>query len=180
MAIEIVVAVSRNGVIGSTDTNSLLWHLPSDMERFRELTTGHTVVMGRKTWESIPNKFRPLPNRKNVVLTRTKGYVAHGAEVFYNRESVIEAIDDEGKVFVIGGESIYKLFLPLARRLHITRVEGKFKGDVHFPDKNDFGKWELIEAQWFRSDNKNKWPQTLMVFERGSNGTHTGSRSSFR
>jgi dihydrofolate reductase len=164
--LEAVVAVDKNGVIGSTKTNDLLWHLPADMNRFKALTTPHTVIMGRKTWDSIPNKFRPLANRRNIVLTRNKNFRAFGAEVFHDRGSIISAISKDEMAFVIGGQSVYELFMPFCNKLHITRVENEFSGDVKFPNKSQYGKWELIEAEWFMKDSKNPYHQTLMVYER--------------
>jgi len=141
---------------------------------------GHTVIMGRKTWESIPLKFRPLPGRDNIVLTSNMAYKAPGATVCFGLNGVAAAIANDTKAFVIGGQSIYELFMPVATKLHITRVENEFEGDVMFPDKDKFGHWELTEAQWFKKDRDNAWHQTLLVYERIRNGSHSRRRSPSR
>lgn len=123
--IVILAALSRNRVIGRD--GDLPWHLPGDLRRFKELTIGGTVVMGRKTYESLPERFRPLPNRRNVVLTRN-GFDAPGADV---RRRLDEAL--EGDCFVIGGGSLYAQALPLADRLHLTEVDADVPGDTFFP-----------------------------------------------
>jgi dihydrofolate reductase len=127
--INIIVAASENNCIGKN--NDLPWKLPTDLKRFKELTTGHIVVMGRKCWESIPEKFRPLPNRTNVVITRNSEYVADGAEV---RNNLLEALNEfaygSDEVFVIGGAEIYKEAFPYANKLYLTRVMAEVDGDV--------------------------------------------------
>lgn len=135
--IAIVAALSRNRVIGSD--GGLPWHLPGDLRRFKELTSGGTVVMGRKTYESIPERFRPLPGRRNVVVTRN-GFDAPGAEVLNN---LAEAL--KGDCFVIGGGSLYAQALPLADRLYLTEVDAEVPGDVFFPELT--GAWEVTEAE---------------------------------
>ena len=138
--IALVVAHSANRVIGRD--GGLPWHLPSDMKHFRELTAGGTVLMGRKTYESIPERFRPLPGRRNLVLTRN-GYQAEGAEAFGELAEALEACG--GDCFVIGGGETYRQALPLADRVHATVVEGDVEGDAFFPELPD-GEWELLEA----------------------------------
>jgi dihydrofolate reductase len=136
--ISIVVAHSSNRVIGRD--GGLPWSLPTDLRRFRELTTGGTVVMGRKTFESLPDAFRPLPKRRNVVLCRDPAYAAPGAEVAGSLDSALAAC--AGECFVIGGGQTYAEALPLARRVYATHVRAHVSGDVYFPD--------LPEAQWRR------------------------------
>ena len=131
MSIILVAAISRNGVIGSDGT--LPWHIPEDLKRFKELTSGHVVLMGRKTWESIPEKFRPLPNRTNLVITRqTSLEVPTGVEVFSSIESALSA-HAEDDVYVIGGAEIYRQTISLADRLEITHVDRDVAGDALFP-----------------------------------------------
>lgn len=131
MSIILVAAISRNGVIGSDGT--LPWHIPEDVKRFKELTSGHVVLMGRKTWESIPEKFRPLPNRTNLVVTRQANLnVPAGVEVFGSIESALAAHAD-ADVYVIGGTEIYRQTMPLANRLEITHVNRDVEGDALFP-----------------------------------------------
>jgi dihydrofolate reductase len=116
MTVGLIWAQSTSGVIGRDGT--IPWHLPEDLARFKTLTMGHTVVMGRRTWDSLPARFRPLPGRRNVILTRNSGFVAPGAEVF---GSIDDAIDDQ--TWVIGGSEIYHLALPAATRCEVTEVE---------------------------------------------------------
>ena len=116
MTVGLIWAQSTSGVIGRDGT--IPWHLPEDLARFKTLTMGHTVVMGRRTWDSLPARFRPLPGRRNVVLTRNRGFDAPGAEVV---GSIDDAIDDQ--TWVIGGSEIYHLALPAATRCEVTEVE---------------------------------------------------------
>jgi dihydrofolate reductase len=138
--IAIVVAHSANRVIGRE--GGLPWRLPSDLRRFRELTSGHTVLMGRRTYESLPDAFRPLPDRRNLVLCRDPGYRADGAEVFASLRDALAACD--GDCFVIGGEVTYRDALPLCERLYATEIEGEIEGDAFFPAL-DPAEWSLVE-----------------------------------
>jgi dihydrofolate reductase len=138
--IAIVVAHSANRVIGRDGT--LPWRLPSDLRRFRELTAGHTVLMGRRTFESLPDAFRPLPDRRNLVLSGDPGYRAEGAEVFASLGAALAACD--GDCFVIGGEVTYRDALPLCERLYATEVDGEVDGDAFFPEL-DPDEWRLVE-----------------------------------
>lgn len=134
--IVLIAALSEHSrVIGAN--NKLLWRLPSDMARFVTLTTGHSVIMGRKTWESIPKKFRPLPNRTNIVLTHNHDFIAEGAQVAFNKkDALIAASLAEGNdtVYVIGGEKVYRAFLDEAEVLALTLVESGVQGDAFFPE----------------------------------------------
>ena len=135
--LSIIVAMAQNRAIGKD--NDLLWHLGSDLKHFKQLTTGHPVVMGRRTWESLPK--RPLPGRRNIVMTENHDYEAHGAEVVHGVAGLFKALkgcDDE--VFVMGGASIYELLLPYTKRLYITRVYRDYEADVYFPiiDMSEF------------------------------------------
>jgi dihydrofolate reductase len=135
--LSLVVAHAANGVIGRA--GGLPWHLPGDLRHFRELTSGHTVVMGRRTFESLPAAFRPLPRRRNLVLSTDPAYRAEGAEVFASLAAALDAAGGE-QCFVIGGEICYREALPLARRVHATQLEGACEGDAFFP--------ALDEAEW--------------------------------
>jgi dihydrofolate reductase len=128
--LTLIAAVARNGVIGIA--NRLPWHLPADLKHFKQLTLGHTVIMGRKTWESLPAKFRPLPGRRNIVVTRNGEYRAEGATVVTSLAAAIAAAQD-GEAFVIGGAELYAAALPLADRLQLTEIDADFAGDTHFP-----------------------------------------------
>jgi dihydrofolate reductase len=129
VTVALVVAYARNGVIGRD--GGLPWHLPSDLRHFRELTTGGTIVMGRKTYESIPARFRPLPDRRNIVLSRSDAFRADGVEVQASLVAALEACD--GDCFVIGGGATYAEALPLATRVHATEVDADVEGDTLFP-----------------------------------------------
>lgn len=128
--LSLIAAVARNGVIGIN--NRLPWHLPADLKHFRVLTTGHAVIMGRKTWESLPEKFRPLPGRQNIVITRNEAYRADGAVVVGSLPAAVAAAQGD-EAFVIGGAELYKAALPLADRLQLTEIDADFDGDTHFP-----------------------------------------------
>ncbi len=138
--IAIVVAHSANRVIGRD--GDLPWRLPSDLRRFRELTSGHTVLMGRRTYESLPDAFRPLPDRRNLVLSGDPGYRAEGAEVFASLQDALAACG--GDCFVIGGEVTYRDALPLCERLYATEIEDEIEGDAFFPEL-DPAEWSLVE-----------------------------------
>ena len=128
--LTLIAAVARNGVIGRD--NRLPWHLPADLKHFKALTTGHAVIMGRKTWESLPEQFRPLPDRHNIVVTRNAGYRAEGAVVVTSLPAALAAAQSD-EAFVIGGAELYATALPLADRLQLTEIDVAFDGDTHFP-----------------------------------------------
>lgn len=136
--IVIIVAVAKNRVIGKD--NQLIWNIPEDMAHFRELTAGHTVLMGRKTWESLPPRFRPLPGRRNIVVSRQADYAAPGAELANSLADGLALAASDATVFIIGGADIYRQALPLADRLEITEVELSPEGDSWFP--------EIPAAEW--------------------------------
>lgn len=128
--LTLIVAAARDGAIGRN--GSLLWHISDDLRRFRLLTTGHTVVMGRKTWESIPR--RPLPRRRNIVITRDAQYSAPGAIVAHSLDDALSASVTDGMTFIIGGESIYRQALPLCDTIRLTLVDALFPdADAFFP-----------------------------------------------
>jgi dihydrofolate reductase len=136
--ISLIAAVAQNGAIGKN--NQLLWHLPEDMRYFRETTRGKTVIMGRKTWESLPAAFRPLPGRRNIVVTRDAHYVAEGAVLAHSLPEAIATAGEAGETFVIGGAELYLQALPQAQRLYLTEVAQTCEGDVFFP--------EIPAAKW--------------------------------
>lgn len=134
-----VVALGKDNVIGKD--NGLLWHLSDDLRRFKEITTGHPVVMGRTTWESIPEKFRPLPGRTNIVVTRNAEYGALGAIRAHSLEDALEQAKlAEGfdEIFIIGGGELYAAALPHTDRIYLTLVDDDTPGTVHFPDYSEF------------------------------------------
>lgn len=152
--VALVVAASRNGCIGKD--GSLPWHLPSDLARFKEITLGGTVVMGRKTWDSIPARFRPLPGRRNLVLTRDPAWRAEGAEP-------IRSMRDVGDVFVIGGGEIYEQTLPLADRVYATWVDAEVDGDTWFPPLSE-PEWKLTSESGRLVENG--FPFTFRIYDR--------------
>lgn len=130
--LTLVAGVARHRAIGRN--NELLVRLPQDMAHFKALTLGHTVIMGRKTWDSIPARFRPLPQRRNLVLSRQPGLKLDGAEVFNSLDAALAACAGEAEVFVIGGADIYAQALPLCDRLELTEIDAEFEADSFFPD----------------------------------------------
>ena len=142
--LSLIAAVARNRAIGKD--NQLLWHLPEDMKHFRETTCGKPVVMGRKTWESLPEKFRPLPGRQNIVVSRDPAYKAHGADLAGSLEGALALAGGAEEVFVIGGEQLYRAALPFADRLYLTEVELEPEADAFFPELNP-AVWQEIERR---------------------------------
>jgi len=149
-----VWAQANGGVIGSGGT--LPWHLPEDQKHFRELTTGCAVVMGRSTWESLPERFRPLPGRRNLVLTRQRDYVASGGEVFAELTTALDAAGagGDGCVWVIGGGQVYDAGMAVADTLVVTEIDAEVDGDAHAPDI-DPRDWALVGAEGDR-----RWQQS--------------------
>ena len=138
--IHIIVATGKRGEIGYK--NQLLCHLSADLKNFKELTTGNTVLMGRKTWDSLPKK--PLPNRRNIVISRNRNLQLDGAEVFTTPEAALETVRVGEEVFIIGGEQIYQLFVNKADIIHLTRIQAEFEADAYFPEMNP-DEWKLVE-----------------------------------
>jgi dihydrofolate reductase len=140
--IALVVAVSRNGVIGRD--GGLPWHISSDLKRFKAITMGKPVIMGRKTWESLPK--RPLPGRPNIVVTRQANYAADGAIVVADVAAAISAAGDVEEIAVIGGGEIYRVVFPRADRIYLTEVDMDVAGDTHFP-KLATGEWREVARE---------------------------------
>ena len=150
--ISIIVAVARNNAIGYG--NQLLYWLPDDLKRFKALTTGHTIIMGRKTFESLPKGA--LPNRRNIILTRNPDFRAAGAEVFRSLADALAQCQPEEEVFIIGGESVYKEAIGLASRLYVTTIEDTpAQADAFFP-AIDADKWELVQSTPHEADAKHE------------------------
>ena len=142
--LSLIAAVARNHALGKD--GQLLWHLPEDMKHFRETTRGKPVVMGRKTWESLPEKFRPLPGRQNIVVSRDPAYKAHGADLAGSLEGALALAGGAEEVFVIGGEQLYRAALPFADRLYLTEVELEPEADAFFPELNP-AVWQEVERR---------------------------------
>jgi dihydrofolate reductase len=131
MKLSLIAAVSRNGAIGRD--NDLLWKESADRKHFVATTRGHAVVMGRRTWESLPPRFRPLPGRRNIVVTRSAGFDAPGAETADSLQTALLRLQAQPQVFVIGGAQLYAQALPRADELVLTEIDADMDGDVHFP-----------------------------------------------
>jgi dihydrofolate reductase len=164
MRISLIVAVAENGIIGRA--GQLPWRLSADLRRFKQLTMGHTIIMGRRTWESIG---RPLPGRRTVVVTRQPDYHVDFPEVAVapNLDDALSLAHNAGdtEAFIIGGAELYRAALPLANRLHYTRVRSHVEGDTRFPDI-DWTAWRLTESELQHADEKNDYPCTFEVYER--------------
>jgi dihydrofolate reductase len=159
--ISIIVAVAENNAIGRN--NELLWHLSDDLVRFKRITSGHPVIMGKRTWESLPK--RPLPKRRNIVISDIPGDRIEGAEVAGSIAEAIRMCDPAEENFVIGGASVYRQFLPASDRLYLTRVHQDFEGDVFFPEPEP-AEWKLVSSEEGPPDGKNNFRYTYLVYER--------------
>ena len=157
--ISIIVAVAENGVIG--DKNALLWHISEDLKHFKAVTTGHPVIMGRKTYESLG---RPLPNRTNVVITRQQAEIA-GCTVAHSLGEALALFPGDD---VIGGAQIYAQALPLADRFYLTRVFRAYEGDTHFPEWDE-AQWRLLSSESFASGANYPYPFAFETYERRRN-----------
>lgn len=167
MIISLIVAVSENNVIGKN--NDLPWHLPADMKYFRDTTRGHCVIMGRKNYDSIPLKYRPLDKRTNIVVTRQKGFQAEGCIVVSSIEDALNEAKkrNETEVFIIGGADIFKQVMEIADKIYYTKIHHYFEGDVFFPPI-DLTKWKLVSKQDKQPDEKNTVPFSFCIYERPS------------
>jgi dihydrofolate reductase len=159
--ISIIVAIAENLAIGRN--NDLLWHIPEDLKRFKRITSGHSVIMGKRTYLSLPR--RPLPNRRNIVITDVQGENFNGCEMAYSIKEVLDLCKPGEEYFIIGGASVYKQFLPYTNRLYLTRVHEKFEGDVFFPEI-DFSQWKLISQEEFTPDDQNDLRYTNEIYDR--------------
>ena len=158
MEIAIIVAMTPQGIIGKD--NQIPWHLPADLQRFKKITMGYPIIMGRKTFESLPGI---LPGRQHIVLTRNKKYKAEDCEVANNWGHVASLV--KGKAFVIGGSAIYAYALPIAKKLHITIVHADLEGDTYFPEWNK-NEWQEIEREFREKDNNNKFDVDNITYQR--------------
>ncbi len=162
MTLTLIAAVARNGAIGYR--NDLLYHLPADLRRFKALTTGHTVVMGRRTFESLPKGA--LPNRRNVVLTRQADAAFPGAEVFASLGEALASCEADEQVYVIGGASVYREALPLANRLCLTHIDATpAAADVFFPEF-DAAEWQVSHSEHHEPDERHSEPYTFVDYVR--------------
>ena len=159
MIVSMVVAIAENNAIGKN--NQLLWYLPADLKHFRVITTGHTVIMGRKTYDSVG---KPLPNRRNIIITR-QDMTIEGCEVVKSIEEALALSSSEEEVFIVGGAEIYKQSMHLTDRIYLTIVHQKFDGDSFFPEIED-AEWQETERADYEPDEKNKLPYSFITLER--------------
>jgi dihydrofolate reductase len=159
--ISIIVAIAEDNGIGNK--NDLLWHIPEDLKRFRKLTLGNTVIMGKKTWESLPNK--PLPGRKNIIITDDLKDNFEPGITTYSIEEALSKCGADEEIFIIGGGSIYRQFMPLADRLYITHIHKKAPADVFFP-KIDPAIWEVAEKDEHEQKEGSPLTYTYIIYNR--------------
>lgn len=161
--ISIIVAIAQNGAIGYK--GDLIYHLSADLKRFKALTTGHTVIMGRKTFQSLPKGA--LPNRRNIVLTRQQGVSFEGTEVFPSITEALAHCTPDENVYVIGGAQVYSQALELADELEITLVHATPReADTFFPDYNANGRWKLVNREDHDPDEKNPYPYSFLTYRK--------------
>ena len=160
MLVSLAAAMDRNRIIGAG--NKLPWRLPADMQRFRRLTLGKTVVMGRKTFQSIG---RPLPDRNNVVLTRNREFTADGCRIIHSLNQALTQTGEVSEVVIIGGAEVYAQALPLAQRLYLTFIDHEFDGDEHFP-AFDPQEWTVTRSETFAADDNNAYGYCFVDYRR--------------
>jgi dihydrofolate reductase len=166
MIISMIAAMSKNRVIGKD--NDIPWHLPDDFTFFKETTAGHFVIMGRKNWESLPHRIKPLPNRTNVVITRQKSYKADGAEVVSSLEAAIQLArnaENEDEAFIIGGGEIYRQGLDYADTIYLTEINAEIDGDVKFPEfsKNE---WQEVQRTHHSADERHAFDFDFVTYKK--------------
>lgn len=165
MKISMIAAMASNRVIGVN--NDIPWHLPNDFKYFKDTTAEHCVIMGRKNWESLPEKFCPLPRRTNIVITRQKNYIAKGAIVVSSLEKALELANKQGETeaFIIGGGEIYRMGLDFCDRIYLTEINGAFNGDVTFPE---FDKeiWKERSREHHPKDEKHSHSFDFIIYEK--------------
>lgn len=158
--IIMIAAVAQNNALGKN--NKLVWHLPNDFKRFKSLTSGHHIIMGRKTFESFP---KPLPNRTHIIITRQKEYQAEGCIIVDSIDKALAICPKDEDLFIIGGGEIYTLGLPFADKIEITRVHYNFEGDTYFPEIND-DEWKMIASEFNEKDEKHRYDYSYQTFVR--------------
>ena len=158
--IIMIAAAAENNALGKD--NKIVWHLPNDYKRFRRLTTGHHIIMGRKTFESLK---KPLPDRKHIIITRQKEYKAEGCIVVDTMQKALDACPKDQNSFIIGGGEIYKLGISYADKIELTRVHGTFEADAFFPEINE-GEWKLEKSERNEKDESHNYEYTYQTFVR--------------
>ena len=160
MKITIIAAIANNNALGKD--NQLIWHLSADLKRFKKLTTGHHIIMGRNTFESIG---KPLPNRTTIIITRNKKYKQEGCLVAHSLDEALKMVKNDDSPFIIGGAQIYKEAIKIVDKLDITFVHHDFEADVFFPEI-DLKIWKETARENFKADEKNKFDYSFVTFER--------------
>jgi dihydrofolate reductase len=160
--ISIIAAVAKNGVIGVD--NNLPWRLSADLQHFKSLTMGKPIIMGRRTWESLPGV---LPGRRHIVVTRNRDYQADGCELVYSVDEALHIVGEEPEVMIVGGGGLYRQMLPRADRLYLTRVEVDVAGDAFFPEV-DWRQWQEVSRDAHPADERNQFAYTFIVLKRVS------------
>ena len=156
--IVMIAAVAENNALGKN--NELVWHLPNDFKRFKELTSGHYIIMGRKTFESFP---KPLPNRTHVVITRQQNYQPEGCIVVNSIENAIQACPENEVIYIIGGGEIYSQAIAFSDKIEITKVHGNFEADAFFPEIKAED-WELVQSDFNNKDERHLYDYTYQTF----------------
>jgi dihydrofolate reductase len=158
----LIGAAGENNALGKD--NDLLWHLPDDFKRFKKLTTGHKIIMGRKTFESFP---KPLPNREHIIITRDETYTPgfESCKVVHSLEEALHEVKNDSISFVIGGGEIYRQAKTFATKIELTRVHSTFEADTFFPEI-DFENWELVDEVYHKKDDKHKYAFTFLTYTR--------------
>lgn len=159
--ISLIAAMANNRVIGKD--NDMPWHMPADLAHFKKVTLGKPVIMGRKTFESIG---RPLPGRKNIVLTRSSSWTHDGVDVVSSPEQALANVNDAEEVMIIGGGNIYKQFLTQADKLYLTFIDLEVEGDTQFPDWQQAGNWTQLEVESHEADEKNNHKYQFVIFQK--------------
>lgn len=159
--ISIIVAIASNYAIGKD--NKLLWHISADLKRFKQITAGHTVVMGKNTYYSLPK--RPLPNRRNIVITDLPSEIIEGCEMAYSINEAISLCEENSESFIIGGGSVYRQFISIANKLYITRVQKEFEADTFFP-QIDLRIWNMTEKTEITNDELCGFDYTYEIWDR--------------
>ena len=160
MKLSLIAAIGRNNVIGKG--NKMPWHLPADLQFFKNTTLGKPIIMGRRTWESLG---RVLPERPHIVITRNKEYTAEGVKIVHSINAALQQVAKVDEAVIIGGAFLYEKMLPLADRLYLTEIDAEFEGDTFFPEwkKDD---WLLVSSEAHPADEKNPFPYRFVVYDR--------------
>lgn len=169
MKLSLIAALAANNVIGRN--NQVPWRLPTDLRRFKALTMGHHLIMGRKTFDSVG---RPLPGRVNVVITRREEWSAAGVTVVHSLEQALRVAAEAGdaEAFIAGGAEIYELAIHRADRMYLTRVHAEVEGDTFFPEFDDVSEWRLVDAEHFEADERNEYPFSFLTYDRAAAEGH--------